>query len=103
VFNAWNQIKSGGTGGSTGFGLVNLNPLHVLNNSKTAAVTPGVLNINKRTRKINDKEKEKERIYITNSEEKALRHKGQNETQKIDFIQIAQKYSDSKTHVGKRS
>lgn len=52
-------------------------------------------------RKINDKDRE--RIFVTAaSEEKSLRHKGQADHHRIDFIHIASKITDTKTHLGKR-
>ena len=62
VFNAWNPIKSGGTGVAS---------LPTTYTSKSnIAIQSGQ---NKRIRKLSEKDKEKERIYMLSVAEKSLR------------------------------
>lgn len=101
VFNGWSAIRPGGTGVSQGFGIV---PLNMVLNANTNKTTQAIANPNKRNRKLNDKEKEKERIYVSgNSGDDKLRYgRGAQETSRFDFKAAAEKLSDPKSHVSKR-
>ena len=57
VFNGWNQIKTGGTGVAQGFGSVA--SVHTSVNKAVSSIQG-----NKRVKKVNEKEKDKEKIYM---------------------------------------
>lgn len=78
VFNGWSQIKTGANSNPNQFD-----------------------NTNKRVRKMQDKEKDKERIYSCNEEKY---HKRGHDPVKIDFMAMALKFSDPRhKHVSTRS
>ena len=77
MFNGWSQIKTG----------ANSNP-NQFDNS------------NKRVRKMQDKEKDKERIYSLNEEK---HHKRGLDQSKIDYMTMAHKFSDPRHKHATRS
>lgn len=82
-FNAWNQIKTGGTGA-----VANYTPAAYT--SQVTSKSTSAMLANKRTRKINDKEKEKEQIYMSAlNDDRNFGRSRNHDSSRIDFLSLA--------------